>query len=77
MIFLFFEEQVENYKAVCDKEIPKHNPKIIRLFRHTKIENAIKKIKEQEEAKEIQDKVYAQLLADIEANEKVNKLKQQ
>ena len=46
------------------------NPKIIRLFRHTKIENAIKKIKEEEEAKELQDKVYAQLLADIEANEK-------
>ena len=34
------------------------------------MEENIRKIKEQEEAKELQDKVYAQLLADINTNEK-------
>lgn len=34
------------------------------------IEGAIRKVKAQEKAKELQDKVYAKMLADIEANEK-------
>ena len=65
-----FEEQLENYKIVYSHEIPEFNPKIIKLMRVPKMEENIRKIREQEEAKEIQDKVYAQLLADIEANEK-------
>ena len=51
-------------------EAPKPNPKIIRLARATKIEAAIQKVKEQELAKEFQNKIYAHLLAEIESNEK-------
>ena len=54
-----FEEQVENYKIVYSHEIPEFNPKIIKLMRVPKMEENIRKIKEQEETKELQDKVYA------------------
>jgi len=65
-----FEEQCENYRMAYSHEIPEFNPKIIKLLRVPKMEENIRKIREQEEAKKLQDKVYAQLLADIEANKK-------
>ena len=64
------EEQCENYKAVFNKEIPKAKPKVIRILHDSHIEAAVRKMKEMEKAKKLQDKIYAQLLADIEANEK-------
>jgi len=64
------EEQCENYKAVFNKEIPKAKPKVVRILYDSHIEAAVRKMKEMEKAKKLQDKIYAQLLADIEANEK-------
>ena len=64
------EEQCENYKAVFNKEIPKAKPKVVRILHDSHIEAAVRKMKEMEKAKKLQDKIYAQLLADIEANEK-------
>jgi len=64
------EEQCENYKAVFNKEIPKAKPKVIRILHDSHIEAAVRKMKEMEKVKKLQDKIYAQLLADIEANEK-------
>ena len=65
-----FAEQLENYKAVYNKEIPKARPKVVRILHDSHIEAAVRKMKEMEKAKKLQDKIYAQLLADIEANEK-------
>ena len=64
------EEQCENYKAVFNKEIPKAKPKVLRILYDSHIEAAVRKMKEMEKVKKLQDKVFAQLLADIEANEK-------
>ena len=64
------EQKCENYKMAFSHEAPKPNTKIIRLARATKIEAAIQKVKEQELAKEFQNKIYAHLLAEIESNEK-------
>ena len=64
------EEQCENYKAVFNKEIPNAKPKVVRILYDSHIEAAIRKMKEMEKVKKLQDKIYAQLLADIEANEK-------
>ena len=64
------EEQCENYKAAFNKEIPKAKPKVVRILHDSHIEAAVRKMKEMEKAKKLQDKIYAQLLADIEANEK-------
>lgn len=64
------EEQCENYKAVFNKEIPKAKPKVVRILYDSHIEAAVRKMKEMEKVKKLQDKVFAQLLADIEANEK-------
>lgn len=65
-----FAEKCENYKAVFNKEIPKAQPKVVRILHDSHIEAAVRKMKEMEKVKKLQDKVYAQLLADIEANEK-------
>ncbi len=65
-----FAEKLENYKAVYNKEIPKAKPKVVRILHDSHIEAAARKMKEMEKAKKLQDKIYAQLLADIEANEK-------
>ena len=65
-----FAEKCENYKAVFNKEIPKAKPKVIRILHDSHIEAAVRKMKEMEKAKKLRDKIYAQLLADIEANEK-------
>lgn len=64
------EEIYENYEAVYHKELAKPNPKILKLVTGSSIEDAARKIKNLEKAKNLKDKVYAQLLADIEANEK-------
>ena len=64
------EEQCENYKAVFNKEIPKAKPKVLRILYDSHIEAAVRKMKEMEKVKKLQDKVFAQLLTDIEANEK-------
>ena len=65
-----FAEKCENYKAVFNKEIPKAKPKVVRILHDSHIEAAARKMKEMEKAKKLQDKVFVQLLADIEANEK-------
>lgn len=65
-----FAEKCENYKAVFNKAIPKAKPKVVRILHDSHIEAAVRKMKEMEKAKKLQDKIYAQLLADIEANEK-------
>lgn len=65
-----FAEKCENYKAVFNKEIPKAKPKVIRILHDSHIEAAVRKMKEMEKVKNLQDKVFAQLLVDIEANEK-------
>lgn len=65
-----FAEKCENYKAVFNKEIPKAKPKVVRILHDSHIEAAVRKMKKMEKVKKLQDKVYVQLLADIEANEK-------
>jgi len=65
-----FEQQCEDYKTVYYQDIPKPNPKIIRLARDSKIEEAIKIVKEQEKAKKLQDEYYSKIAADIDSSEK-------
>ena len=61
-----FEEQCENYKVAYYKEIPDPNPKIIRLVRDPIIEGAIRKVKEDEKAKRLQDEYYSKIAADLD-----------
>ena len=50
--------------------MPKAKPKVVRILYDSHIEAAVRKMKEMEKVKNLQDKVFAKLLADIEANEK-------
>ena len=60
------EQQCEDYKTAYYQDIPKPNPKVIRILRDSKIEDAIRKVKEDEKAKRLQDEYYSKIAADLD-----------
>ena len=60
------DQQCEDYKTAYYHYVPRPNPKVIRILRDPKIDDAIRKVKEDEKAKRLQDEYYSKIAADLD-----------